>query len=71
MLARLHQANAATETIVTLLNIMNENQQHLIHTKAVVNARVKLRYALNEGSNADTIQQSLRLLQERDYFAFL
>lgn len=69
MLAHLHQANAAIGTIVALLNKMNENQQHIIHTEAVVNARAKLRRALNEGSNADTIQQLLRLLQERDHFA--
>lgn len=50
---------------------MHEKQQNLILVKAFFNASARIRGAVNKESNADTIQQLFRLLQERDYFAVL
>ncbi|CAG8781003.1 16991_t:CDS:2 [Cetraspora pellucida] len=57
--------NALTRIITTAINKVDNGG--VIMPKDVVNKRARIKYALNEGPNADCAQKLLRLLQQRDY----
>lgn len=65
LLYELHTVGTPTRIITTAINQFSDGG--VVVPKDVVNQRARIRYALNEGPNADSAQKLLRLLQQRDY----
>ncbi|CAG8787781.1 2477_t:CDS:2 [Dentiscutata erythropus] len=65
LLYELHNISTPTRIITTAINQLSSGG--IIMPKDVVNKHARIRYALNEGPNADSAQKLLRLLKQRDY----
>ncbi|CAG8833035.1 40353_t:CDS:2, partial [Gigaspora margarita] len=65
LIRQLHDSNAPTRVITIAVNKIDNGG--IIHPKDVVNERARIRLALNEGSNENSTQKLLKLLEERNY----